>query len=202
MTSLAVAYTVPWDRFLISQNIWFYGSEIVSAWILGIPLGEYLFFIIQTITTGLWFYYSGFETSDKHKYQVFGSLRYTTPFISITSLGIYLVSLGQTPVFYLGAILAWAGPIITLQWAFGAQKLLEQKKNLIKGIGIPNLYLWIIDAIAIRKGLWTITEGTRTGIELLGLPIEEAIFFLATNTMVVQGLLLYEWHLEKHRNKD
>ena len=46
------------------------------------------------------------------------------------------------------------------------------------------------DRIAIGLGIWYIAEPTKTGFEPLGLPIEEAIFFLITNVLVVQGLLL------------
>lgn len=197
MTLTAVIYTTPWDAFLISQGVWFYGENVITHSLAGVPLGEYLFFVIQTIGTGLWLYYSGFDPSKTDKASIFGNLGLSIPFIAVTLLGVYLLSLGQGNYFYLGSILAWAGPVIALQWAFGGQKLLEQKRNFFKAVAIPTTYLWIIDRIALEQGLWTIATETRTGIELLGLPIEEAIFFLATNLMVVQGLILYEWIMKE-----
>ncbi|WP_375335542.1 lycopene cyclase domain-containing protein [Halorussus sp. MSC15.2] len=42
-------------------------------------------------------------------------------------------------------------------------------------------------------GLWTISPDYSTGIHVAGLPVEEAIFFVLTNLLVVQGLLLFDW---------
>ena len=197
MTLTAVIYTTPWDAFLITQGVWFYGEDVITQWIAGVPLGEYLFFVIQTIGAGLWLYYSGFDPSKTEKAKIFGNKALFIPFLAIALMGLYLISLGKGSYFYLGSILVWAGPVIALQWAFGGQKLLEQKRNFFKAVAIPTIYLWIIDRIALKQGLWTIAKETRTGIELLGLPIEEAIFFLATNLMVVQGLILYEWIMKE-----
>ena len=58
-------------------------------------------------------------------------------------------------------------------------------------IGIPTVYLWIADRIAIGLEIWTISEATSTGVMLFGLPIEEATFFLLTNLLVVSGISLF-----------
>ena len=47
--------------------------------------------------------------------------------------------------------------------------------------------------VSISLGLWTISPETTVGIAPFGLPIEEAVFFLVTNLLVVQGLVLYWW---------
>lgn len=39
-------------------------------------------------------------------------------------------------------------------------------------------------------GIWSISERYSLGIDPLGLPIEEAVFFLVTNWMVVPGVAL------------
>ena len=48
----------------------------------------------------------------------------------------------------------------------------------------------ICDRLAIGLGIWEISPQYTTGWHLFGLPIEEAVFFLITNLMVVQGLAL------------
>jgi hypothetical protein len=48
-----------------------------------------------------------------------------------------------------------------------------------------------MDSIAIHSGTWTINPAQTTGIMLPGgVPIEEGIFFLLTNMLIVQGVLL------------
>jgi lycopene cyclase domain-containing protein len=62
---------------------------------------------------------------------------------------------------------------------------------------VPTAYLWAIDWLALRNGIWTLAPAYTTGWTLFGLPVEEATFFLATNLFVVQGLLLYDWVLDR-----
>lgn len=60
-------------------------------------------------------------------------------------------------------------------------------------IWIPTLYLWIVDTLALRRGTWSITSGTKLGIHVWPhLEIEEAVFFLVTNTLVVWGCFAFD----------
>jgi hypothetical protein len=43
-----------------------------------------------------------------------------------------------------------------------------------------------------RHLTWSISESFATGMYLFRLPVEEALFFLVTNIMVVWGILLFE----------
>ncbi|EGQ43294.1 MAG: lycopene cyclase domain protein [Candidatus Nanosalina sp. J07AB43] len=108
---------------------------------------------------------------------------------------------GPQSLFYLGAILGWAGPVISLQWIYGADVLLKNGKKLILAILVPVAYLSAVDSLAINTGLWTIQTSTSLGVNILGLPVEEAIFFLTTSTMVVQGVILYVWTVKSGASK-
>ena len=58
---------------------------------------------------------------------------------------------------------------------------------------ISTAYLWVVDTVALHRGTWSIGSGTKLGINLWpGLEVEEAVFFLATNTMVVFGLCAFD----------
>jgi 15-cis-phytoene synthase/lycopene beta-cyclase len=60
-------------------------------------------------------------------------------------------------------------------------------------IVLPTLYLWIVDTLALRRGTWVISTGTKYGVHLWdGLEIEEALFFLVTNTLIVFGQLAFD----------
>lgn len=196
MTLLAVVYTSPWDYLLIDRGVWFYGEGVVSSWILGIPLGEYLFFVIQTLGTSLLLFNLGYDSADSKKSKVFDSKKFSSPLILLTAAGIWMVLFGAESSLYIGAILAWSGPVISLQWAYGGKRLVEAKKPVMKTVAISSAYLWSIDYVAIEKSLWNLPIQTRTGFEILGLPLEEAFFFTLTNLMVVQGIILYDWTLK------
>src|SRR5579872_5977668 len=93
---------------------------------------------------------------------------------------------------YLFLILIWAGPLIILQWLMGADILLKRWKVLFPAILIPTLYLTAIDAIALNSHTWTINpdQSLNVFLPLIHVPVEEGVFFLVTNTLVVQGLIL------------
>ena len=58
---------------------------------------------------------------------------------------------------------------------------------------LSTAYLWIVDTIALHRGTWSIGSGTKLGVYLWpGLEVEEAVFFLVTNTMVVFGLCAFD----------
>ena len=69
---------------------------------------------------------------------------------------------------------------------------LPQSKTRL-AIILPTLYLWVVDTIALHRGTWNISTGTKMGREIWpGLDIEEAVFFLVTNALVVFGLCAFD----------
>jgi lycopene cyclase domain-containing protein len=187
MVVLAVVYTTPWDNYLVAAGIWDYGPDRVIGTIGWVPIEEYLFFALQPLLTGMWYF------------AIRGSVVDSTPPSSAGRVGLLLAlalivagagALATEHGRYLGLIVVWAVPIILLQWGVGASYLWAQRRDVLLGIGVPTVYLWICDRLAIGLGIWEISPQYTTGWHLFGLPIEEAVFFLITNLMVVQGLAL------------
>lgn len=51
---IALVYTTPWDNYLVATGVWHYDPARVWNIILGwVPLEEYMFFVLQTLFTGL-----------------------------------------------------------------------------------------------------------------------------------------------------
>lgn len=96
------------------------------------------------------------------------------------------------PWTYLVFELAWALPVVVGQWIVGRERLLTQWRLLLLGVAIPTLYLCAADAFAIRVGIWRLSPELTTNVWIGALPLEEGVFFLLTNVMVVQGVLLFE----------
>jgi putative membrane protein len=97
---------------------------------------------------------------------------------------------GWMPGRYLSLILSWALIPILLQLAYGADILLARGRRLLAAVGLPTLYLWLVDFLAIGWGTWTIDPAQTTGIKLGVLPVEEMIFFLMTNLLIGFGMTL------------
>lgn len=93
---------------------------------------------------------------------------------------------------YLLLILLWSLPPIILQWLIGGDLLLQRFRVVLLGILLPTIYFTAIDSFALNSKMITLNPNLTTGlvIPILNTPIERFAFFLATNTLIVQTLVL------------
>ncbi len=185
---IALLYTTPWDNYLVWRGVWEYGADRVIGTIGYVPVEEYLFFVLQPLLAGLWLYTllpASEPAAAAPNSRWIGALMYAAAAVA----GILL--LRRVDGTYLGLILSWAAPVLALQWAYAGRKLWARRRVWLLGIAGPTLYLWVADAIAIHLGIWRISERYTLGPAVGPLPLEEAVFFLVTNLLVVQGLLLF-----------
>jgi lycopene cyclase domain-containing protein len=95
------------------------------------------------------------------------------------------------PGAYLALILIWALPPLMLQIGFGADILWRHRRLVLWTLLPVTLYLSLADALAIGSGTWTIDPAQSLQLYLGGvLPVEEFIFFLMTNILLVLGVVL------------
>ncbi|MDL0126245.1 lycopene beta-cyclase [Halobacterium salinarum] len=194
---LALSYTTPWDNYLIATGVWWYGEGTVVGRLWQMPIEEYLFVITQTLLTGLWVQAlplrptGGFSPTRRDA--VLGALAG----VLVGCGGAVLLTVDAT--FYIGAIIAWAAPVLALQWAVGWRYLWRRRRVFAAAVLVPTLFLSAADRYAIADGIWILAGQYTTGITVLGLPIEEGAFFFVTNVFVSQGLILYAWVLARWR---
>ncbi|MFB6252552.1 MAG: lycopene cyclase domain-containing protein [Halobellus sp.] len=190
ITIVAVVYTTPWDNLLIARGVWWYGDGTTIARVGQAPIEEYLFIIVQPWLTALWLSHLSVPTEwEAADHPIRSRVLALVLAAGIGIAGWQLLSLDAT--FYLGAILAWAAPVVAIQWVVGAPQLWDRRRLVGIGTLVPTLYLCTVDRVAIELGIWILSEQYTTGLYVLGLPVEEATFFLVTNLFVVQGLVLY-----------
>jgi lycopene cyclase domain-containing protein len=195
---VALVYTIPWDRHLILTGVWGYPPDRVIATLWSIPVEELSFIVLQTLGVAAWTVLlvrgqalqlpartSAGDASSGEKVRWLG-IGIT---LQVSLFGFLLLQVDQAR--YLGLLLAWAGPILLLQLAYGGHYLWANRRTWLFATLPPVLYLWLIDRFAIGLGIWHFSPELTTGILLLGLPLEEALFFLLTSLMVNQGILLY-----------
>ncbi len=188
---IALSYTTPWDNYLVAKKVWWYGPDRVVGTISYVPIEEYLFFLLQPLLTGLFLYqYLGrFATSPKPSSPT-ASWVGTAVFGGLTVLGAALLFDDHPETLYLALILTWAPPLLTGMWLYDGETLWALRTPLLVTTALPTLYLWVADAIAIRNQIWILSPEHTIGVSAFGLPVEEASFFLFTNLLVVQGVLL------------
>jgi putative membrane protein len=92
---------------------------------------------------------------------------------------------------YLAMLLPWALPVIALQWAVGWRALRQRLRVIVVAALVTTAYLSAADAVAITQGIWTIHSERIVGARIGAVPIEEVLFFLLTNLMVIQSVVLF-----------
>lgn len=193
---IAVIWTTPWDNYLVATRVWWYDLALVNGATIGyVPIEEYTFFVLQPILTGLWlvtlmpYMYKTSPSTIDPNVRLRIVITAIAGIIWLITLGLLLSSLKQFT--YLSLELVWALPPIMLQLAFGADILWKQKRLVLFTILSATAFLSSADLIAIGMGTWTIDPAQSTGFLLAGiLPIEELIFFLLTNILIVFGVTL------------
>ena len=208
LVKVAVTYTIPWDSYLIHTQVWTYPPDgVLGPTLFKIPIEELFFFVIQTYMTALLYILVNkptlyvtylFDDTDTTK----SDNRYLESrkrlgqlfFLCFTLSSYYFGTLPSPKGTYLALICAWAGPVLFALWCLAYQPLLTLPRSKTwLPIFLPTAYLWIVDTIALLRGTWSIESGTKMGIQIWpGLEVEEALFFVVTNTLVVFGLTAFE----------
>jgi len=204
LSVIAVAWTIPWDSYLIRNRIWTYPPNVVLGLTLfSIPVEELFFFIIQTSITSVLY----LILSKPVLHPVLLPTREHPPLVRHTLLhrlglsvlaagvlgGAWLVRRGGEGT-YIGLILVWSCPVLVLIWSVAGYHILALPTISSLGpIILSTAYLWILDSFALRKGTWVIEHGTKLDIQLWSnFDLEEALFFLITNILVVSGQIAFD----------
>lgn len=91
---------------------------------------------------------------------------------------------------YLTFELAWALPVLAVHWLLDRRRLRARLRLLVMVTVATTVYLTVADGVAIRAHIWMLHPDRLLGLSIGNVPIEESVFFLVTNLVVVQSLIL------------
>ena len=100
---------------------------------------------------------------------------------------------------YLVYELAWALPVIGVQWAVAGRELWRWRRLLLISVTLATVYLGACDAFALGHGIWRVDPRRVLGASLGSLPLEELIFYFVTNIMAAQGFVMIAGYLRVKR---
>ena len=184
---------------MISRGVWGYGDGAVRAFVGLVPVEEYLFFVLQTLLVGLTYLVQqhdhlpggvGFQEAAA---RVWGSGRKRVYLLMPALLWITTVAFTISGrAFYLASLLACTIPVLYFQWAVGGVHAAGPRRLAI-AVLLPTVYLLVADVVALKQGIWWISNTHTIGVRAGLLPLEEVLFFLLSNTMIVQGMALFDF---------
>lgn len=192
---IAVLYTTPWDNYLVATGVWYYDPARVTGVTLGwVPIEEYTFFVLQSLLAGFTLLFVARRMSLSAAPvppRVALRVIVNSLLALLVLAGILILASGWQPGTYLALILVWALPPIMIQVGWGAHILWHYGKLVFPVLAGLTLYLSLTDLLAIGSGIWTIDPAQSTQVFIFNiLPVEEFIFFLVTNTLLVFGVTL------------
>lgn len=201
---VAVVYTTPWDNYLVASGVWGYPRSQVSGVVLGyVPLEEYLFFILQTMLTSLGLIFVA-GRSLRASAPTPARLRLWTsiPLLALWMAGCAALAAPWGPWRYTVLLFAWALLPILIQLLFGADLLWQERRIVLPTVIAATLYYSLADSIAVSAGTWDFNPALIFGAHLGPLPMEEVLFFLLTNVLIVFSvtLLLSTASMERFRS--
>ena len=190
---VATVYTTPWDNYLVYRSVWGYPpGSVIDTWGY-VPVEEYAFFSLETLLVGgLWL-----ALNPRSPHTTFtrpptreGTVRARVVAVLIACVvcvwGVRLALSRSTE--YLGLLLAWSAPVLGFQWAYGAGVLVANMSTWVWPVVYTAGVLCVADAWAIGHGVWAIAPSASVGDLVPHLPVEEAVFFVATSAMCATGL--------------
>lgn len=195
LSLVAVLWTTPWDNYLVASGVWEYDKDLVLNIIIGhVPLEEYAFFVLQTLMTSVLFVgvlaYSPEPAQPFRPWSLYPALLLIGV---LTALVLAMLLSGNRQYNYLILEMGWLALIpFAFQWLFGLDIILYRWRVWLIAVLLPTFWLTAMDSVALGAGTWTINEEQTVGLKLGGVvPIEEGIFFLITNLLIVQGMMLF-----------
>ena len=192
LAPVALLWTAPWDEHLVRTGVWTYAPDAVVARIGSVPAEEYGFVVLEVLLVAAWAVRTGALPPvpvRPDRLLPGARSRGAVGWLAVTAVGVWLALAGGH-LRYLGLLLLWVGPPMALQRAV-AGDLLQARRRTRAAVALPvAAWLCAADRLALADGIWAITPASSTGVLLLGLPLEEAMFFVLTCVLVTDGLLL------------
>ena len=102
---------------------------------------------------------------------------------------------------YLVYELAWALPVIGIQWAVAGRELWHRRRLLLLAVTLSTVYLAACDAFALGHGIWRVDPRRVLGLHFGPLPLEEAVFYGVTNIMAAQGFVMLTGYFRERRGR-
>lgn len=197
VSAIAVIYTTPWDSYMIYSGVWTYPADRVLMFVGYVPVEEYVFFVLQTVLTGLWtLLCTRWRTPctcfnyDRRSYQLIRWIPVMV-LVAATVIGYWKAEPGR-PMFYLCCLLYWICPVLAFLWYNVGNYTVRILGSSFVAVAVPTVYLCWLDQIAIEDGVWSINESSSLGMLADHLPGEEVLFFFISNITVVLAMNSYD----------
>lgn len=186
-------YSYPWDWWMVDREAFIYSSAKVSVWLWGIPLEDYLLFLLQTLTVALWTLCMIARHGRPRLEEAGRRPIRPSPLPALLAAGAIVGCLILHHFFgsalYLASMAIWFGPPLLVQLAFGGKTLIREKRLWVASVLPPTVIFWIGDVIALKARIWEINPSASL-LKVLDIPVEDPFIFLLGSILVANTMIL------------
>lgn len=191
-------FTTPWDNLAAKWGIWGFPREKYTLRIGYLPVEEYAFFLLQSVSVmlavrALFRFFPDWQTGQETEIGKWTLIWLGASVIPWAVVAAQLLRLRRKagPRVNYAIHLAWFLPVIYAQWVLAPPLFLAHAELLAVVTAAFGIYYTLADLVAVRRGTWFFDEKQITGVKLGGvLPWEEVAFFFLTSLLVAQSYLL------------
>ena len=172
---------VIWDALVAGSHWWFNATYTLDFRLLGLPIGEWLFFI--TVPFGCLLVWETLPHTDRWLARL-KSLRYVRVLYTALPLGIWVFSTGRQ---YTGLVLFCFGLVALVDTLLGVDLLLRPKTYLY--LAIVSVLILVFNGYLTARPVVLYGEAYQIGYRVLTIPLED---FGYGFTLVLFNTMLYE----------
>jgi putative membrane protein len=200
MVLLAVMiFATPWDNLAVKWGFWSFPREKYSLRIGYLPVEEYAFFPLLSMSVmlavrALFRFFPDWQTGQETGIAMGTLICLAASVIAWAFVVMQLRRLRRKagPRVNYAVHLCWFLPVIYAQWILAPPLFLAHAGLLALVTATFGVYYTLADCVAVRAGIWLFDEKQITGAKLGGiLPWEEAAFFFLAPLLVAQSYLLF-----------
>ena len=173
---------VIWDAIVTGSHWWFNDAYTLDFRLLGLPIGEWIFFI--TVPFGCLLVWETLPYTDSWLVQL-KYLRYVRAVLYIAiPIGIWVFSTGRH---YTGLVLLCLGILGGMDTLLNVNLLLQPKTILY--LGIVTCLILVFNGYLTARPVVLYGEAYQTGFRILTIPIEDFVYGF---TLMLSNAMLYE----------
>jgi lycopene beta-cyclase len=186
---VSAAYAIPWDNWMIQHGVFVYPPAKVAGWLGRVPVEDALLFTLQGVLATLWSVLVVTTTRPADVPPRAGRAVRVWSAVTVLAATVAAVVVRSPHTVYLTSILVWFGPPLVVQLAGAADVLLARWRQWLLALVPITVWLWAVEVVAIRQGIWWVDPGRSLAVRPAGIPVEDLLIFLVGNLFVVQTVL-------------
>lgn len=183
------ALSAPYVNYLAGEGVLNYDLDR-SLWVAGeLPVEVYFILFAKAFLSGLLLFF--IRPRIHRKFVGSKVLKFTGLGVLAFGLALAAIMARNQVSFHMGSALLWGLGLLFLEWIGGSSLMWRTKGMFTVAAGISAGYFFLVEALALKFGLWQTDPSMGLGIYIFNVPLERAVFNLLFAVLSCLGLEIF-----------